>query len=91
MSAAKRWRPALDAYADDADPSPLQYVSLNEGEVRTTIKVLYVKMGAPPEREWWGNHGTIKLNIPTAEECGEGIGKGHAAPHPSRGGEKDGC
>ena len=29
-------------------------MTVNEGEVRTSIKVLYVKLGAPPKDEWWG-------------------------------------
>lgn len=72
VSAAKRLRPALGAYADDVDPSPLQYVSLNEVEVRTAIKVLYVKIGAPPEGEWWGTDGTINFIFKQLNGGGKG-------------------
>ena len=47
--AAKRMRPA---YSDGAaaERSPLQYVTVAEAEVRTAIKVCYVRtLGAPPE------------------------------------------
>ena len=63
-SGAKRPRLAQGAYADDpaADISPLEYVSVSEGEVRTAIKVAYVKtLGAPPESEWRGSDGTINF------------------------------
>ena len=59
ISAMKRSRLAEGAYTEDLDPSPLQYVTVNEGEVRTAIKVLYVKQGAPPESEWGCKDGTI--------------------------------
>ena len=48
-SAAKRMRPT---YSDGAaaERSPLQYVTVAEAEVRTAIKVCYVRtLGAPPE------------------------------------------
>ena len=41
FSAIKRSRPAEGAYTEDFDPSPLQYVTVNEGEVRTAIKVFF--------------------------------------------------
>ena len=46
--AAKRMRPA---YSDEAaERSPLQYVTVAEAEVRTAIKLCYVRtLGAPPE------------------------------------------
>ena len=62
----KRRRLAQGAYADDpaADISPLTYVSVSEGEVRTAIKVAYVKtLKAPPESEWTGSDGTINTII----------------------------
>ena len=62
----KRPRPAEGAYADDPAPgiSPLEYVSVSEGEVRTAIKVAYVKtLKAPPESEWTGSDGTINTII----------------------------
>ena len=65
-SDAKRPRLAQGAYADDpaADISPLTYVSVSEGEVRTAIKVAYVKtLKAPPESEWTGSDGTINVII----------------------------
>ena len=63
-SDAKRFRPAKGALADEAaaECSPLQYVTVNEAEVRTAIKVLYVQtLDAPPESEWKGNDGTISF------------------------------
>ena len=57
--ATKRPRRDDGAYAEDTDPCPLRYVAANEGEKRTAIKVLYLKLGAPPERDWWGKDGTI--------------------------------
>ena len=64
ISALKRSRPAQGAYAEEdaAECSPLQYVTVNEAEVRTAIKVLYVHtLDAPPESEWKGNDGTINI------------------------------
>ena len=64
ISALKRSRPAQGAYAEEdaAECSPLQYVTVNEAEVRTAIKVLYVQtLDAPPESEWKGNDGTISF------------------------------
>ena len=64
ISALKRSRPAQGAYAEEdaAECSPLQYVTVNEAEVRTAIKVLYVRaLHAPPESEWKGNDGTINI------------------------------
>ena len=63
-SCIKRLRPAKGAYADEAatEYSPLQYVTVSEGEVRTAIKVAYVQtLGAPPESEWRGSDGTINF------------------------------
>ena len=64
ISTLKRSRPAQGAYAEEdaAECSPLQYVTVNEAEVRTAIKVLYVRaLHAPPESEWKGNDGTINI------------------------------
>ena len=64
ISALKRSRPAQGAYSEEdaAECSPLQYVTVNEAEVRTAIKVLYVQtLDAPPESEWKGNDGTINI------------------------------
>ena len=63
-SGLKRVRRAQGAYAEEdaAECSPLQYVTVNEAEVRTAIKVLYVQtLDAPPESEWKGNDGTISF------------------------------
>ena len=49
VAPAKRMRPT---YSDGAaaERSPLQYVTVAEAEVRTAIKVCYVRtLGAPPE------------------------------------------
>ena len=74
-SDTKRPRLAQGAYADDpaADISPLEYVSVSEGEVRTAIKVAYVKtLKAPPESEWTGSDGTINV----IRELVPGVGYG---------------
>ena len=71
--AAKRMRPA---YSDGAaaERSPLQYVTVAEAEVRTAIKVAYVKtLGAPPAREWRGSDGTINF---IKNELVKGVGYG---------------
>ena len=75
-SDAKRFRPAKGALADEtaAQCSPLQYVTVNEAEVRTAIKVAYVQtLGAPPESEWRGKDGTINF---TKNELVKGVGYG---------------
>ena len=63
-SGLKRVRRAQGAYAEEdaAECSPLQYVTVNEAEVRTAIKVAYVQtLGAPPKSEWKGSDGTINI------------------------------
>ena len=77
ISAMKRSRPAEGAYTEDFDPSPLQYVTANEGEVRTAIKVLYLKQGAPPESEWGGQDGTINC---ICKQLNQGIHMRSLAP-----------
>ena len=76
ISALKRSRPAQGAYAEEdaAECSPLQYVTVNEAEVRTTIKVAYVQtLGAPPKSEWKGSDGTINI---IRKQLVKGVGYG---------------
>ena len=76
ISTLKRSRPAQGAYAekDAAECSPLQYVTVNEAEVRTTIKVAYVRtLGAPHKSEWKGSDGTINI---IRKQLVKGVGYG---------------
>ena len=76
ISALKRSRPAQGAYAEEdaAECSPLQYMTVNEAEVRTAIKVAYVQtLGAPPKSEWKGSDGTINI---IRKQLVKGVGYG---------------
>ena len=76
ISALKRSRPAQGAYSEEdaAECSPLQYVTVNEAEVRTAIKVAYVQtLGAPPKSEWKGSDGTINI---ICKQLVKGVGYG---------------
>ena len=75
-SGLKRVRRAQGAYAEEdaAECSPLQYVTVNEAEVRTAIKVAYVQtLGAPPKSEWKGSDGTINI---IRKQLVKGVGYG---------------